>query len=177
MFENALVVDVETTSQPKEKGFDPTPYHPKNYLVSAGLRGEDVDGYWCVKHDEEPPTQGYFAHIQGLLDKTQLLVAHNMKFDLSWLLECGFKYDGAVWDTMICEFVLARSVRTPLNLSACCERRGIETKKSDLTYFYLKKGIGFEAMPWDVVKEYGIQDVDITWFLFKDQYKEFYDGE
>ena len=48
------------------------------------------------------------------------MVGHNLKFDLSWLLECGFKYEGKIWDTMVAESVLFRGQRKPLSLKECC---------------------------------------------------------
>lgn len=164
------VLDIETTM----KGVDdsPSPYHPNNYLVSVGWKCEDAfDEYICFKHDDEPPTPQGREDLQAILDRTRVLVCHNVKFDHSWLLECGFEYDKEVFCTMGYEYLKAGGTHLPLNLSACCERRGLPTKV-DATKAYIRDGIGFESMPWDVVEEYGRNDVQITWDLYWAQQEE-----
>ena len=110
--------------------------------------------------------------MKAQLDKTTLLIGHNIKFDLSWLLECGFEYDGDIYDTMIYEYIKAGGRRNMrVNLTDCCKRRGLPIKIEG-TKQYLKNKIGFEAMPWDVVEEYGKNDVYITWLLYNEQCNE-----
>ena len=58
-----------------------------------------------------------------------------------------------------------------MSLSACCERRDLANKKSDITKDYWDKGIGYEAMPWDVVEEYGRADIRATRDLYLAQIK------
>ena len=60
-----------------------------------------------------------------------------MAYDLLWLWESGFKYDGAVFDTMLAEYVLQRGVKEPLSLQACAERYECDTKKQDTLKEYL----------------------------------------
>ena len=81
-------VDVETSYQKTETGgYDPSPFHPDNILVSVGINDE----YYFTNHSERID-EGCYHKIQAILDKTTLLVGHNIKFDLMWLLESGFKY-------------------------------------------------------------------------------------
>ena len=49
--------------------------------------------------------------VQDILDKTKLLIGRNTKFDLLWLWEAGFKYDGRVYDTMIGEYVMNKVLK------------------------------------------------------------------
>ena len=46
----------------------------------------------------------------------------NIKFDLNWIRECGFDYDGHVYDTMVAEYLLARARKWPLSLDALAKR-------------------------------------------------------
>ena len=161
------VLDVECTS----KG-NPSPYNTDNYLVSVGYKADGIEEYLCFKHDEEPMTQSAFYILQNQLDVTSLLVGHNIKFDLSWLLECGFKYPRAIHDTMIFEFIkVGGDPSKRMNLSASCERYGLPTKQ-DVAGELFRKGTGFESMPWDIVESYGRNDVDITWMLYHKQMEE-----
>lgn len=107
-----------------------------------------------------------------ILDSTTLLVGHNIKFDLTWLLESNFKYNGRVYDTMIGEYVLARGLRKGLSLDASCKRRKIGMKDKRIEEF-VDRGVSFENIPVDLVEEYGRQDVTITRKLFNSQMGDF----
>ena len=167
------VLDIECTITGIENS--PSPYLPDNDLVSVGYHcwwnkttGYDTN-YLCFKHKVEPPTPEGREVLQGVLDETKLLIGHNIKFDLAWLLECGFTYDGKIHDTMIYEYIKAggkNNIRIDLNSS--CKRWGLPTKK-DAAAEYFSNGIGYEAMPWEVVEEYGRNDVDITRQLYVKQ--------
>ena len=157
-------VDVETSWQKNENGgYDPSPFHPDNILVSVGINDE----YYFTNHSERVD-KGCFKNIQDTLDKTTLLIGHNIKFDLMWLLEAGFKYNGRVYDTMLGEYILNRGVRKSLTLEMCCRRRKIGSKDSSIKE-YMDRGISFENIPVDVVEEYGKIDVQITRSLFDSQ--------
>jgi DNA polymerase I-like protein with 3'-5' exonuclease and polymerase domains len=157
-------VDVETSWQVTSTGgYDPSPFHPDNILVSVGINDE----YYFTNHSEKID-KGCYHKIQSILDKTTLLVGHNIKFDLMWLLESGFKYSGKVYDTMLGEYVLNRGVRKSLTLEMSCRRRKIGSKDNRIKEF-TDRGIPFQNIPADVVEEYGRIDVQITKKLFDSQ--------
>ena len=164
------VVDVETTFVKDKTGkLDPSPFQKDNKLVSVGIGNE----YFCMYHNEHTNFNVKQNHeaIQEILNKTKLLVGHNLKFDLAWLYECGFKYEGRVYDTMIAEYVLLRGLKKKLSLKEICKRRHI-TQKSDIIDTYLNQDIGFEQIPWNIVEQYGRQDVRATQSLIDDQLKD-----
>ena len=157
-------IDVETSYQKTEAGgFDPSPFNPNNILVSVGINDE----YYFTNHSERID-EGCFHKIQKILDETKILVGHNIKFDLSWLLEAGFTYTGNVYDTMIAEYVLNRGVRKSLTLLMCCQRRKLDAK-DDAVKEYMDRGVSFENIPADIVEQYGKIDVAITRQLFDSQ--------
>jgi DNA polymerase I-like protein with 3'-5' exonuclease and polymerase domains len=157
-------VDVETSYQKTEAGgFDPSPFNPDNILVSVGINDE----YYFTNHSERVD-EGCHAKIQKILDETKLLIGHNIKFDLSWLLEAGFTYTGNVYDTMIAEYVLNRGVRKSLTLLMCCQRRKLDAK-DDAVKEYMDRGVSFENIPAEIVEQYGRVDVSITRQLFDSQ--------
>ena len=166
------VVDVETTYQKnKNNGFDPSPFHPDNKLVSVGLESKFGSEYYFTYHSEKV-SEGCYDNIQERLDQTTLLVGHNLKFDLMWLLEAGFKYTGKVYDTMIGEYILNKGIRKSLTLQMCCQRRKIGMK-DDRIKEYMDRGISFDNIPADLVEEYGRNDVTITQRLFDSQMQDF----
>ena len=147
-------VDVETSWQKNENGgYDPSPFHPDNILVSVGLNSKYGDEYYFTAHSEKV-SRGGKARIQEVLDETTLLIGHNIKFDLMWLLESGFKYSGRVYDTMLGEYILNRGVRKSLTLEMSCRRRKIGSKDSRIKEF-TDRGIPFQNIPADLVEEYG----------------------
>jgi DNA polymerase I-like protein with 3'-5' exonuclease and polymerase domains len=157
-------IDVETSYQKTEAGgFDPSPFNPNNILVSVGINDE----YYFTNHSERID-EGCFHKIQKILDETKILIGHNIKFDLSWLLEAGFTYTGNVYDTMIAEYVLNRGVRKSLTLLMCCQRRKLDAK-DDAVKEYMDRGVSFENIPAEIVEQYGRIDVAITRQLFDSQ--------
>ena len=158
------VFDVETSFQLNDEGKkDPSAKNPDNFLVSLGINEE----YIFFKHRDYKGIPNRKI-IQDILDKTTLLVGHNIKFDLLWLWEAGFKYDGRVCDTMLVEYIFNRGIKRSLSLKDCCAFRGV-IQKSDLTESYLKNNISFENIPIDIVEEYGRLDVKATRSLFDAQ--------
>ena len=160
---NILVLDLETTVQKIDGKIDNSPFHPDNKCVSAhfGFIGwEGVDEVTnLVFHHNEKDVPDSPAQMQEALTKATLLICHNAKFDVTWLLQMGFKIPDQVYCTMIGEYILSKGQKRPLSLKAIAERRDVTRKKSDLVDDLFKSGTGFEAMPLATVLEYAEADV------------------
>ena len=161
------VFDVETSFQLVDGQKDPSTKNPENFLICMGLN----DDYIFFKHREFKGVPNR-KRVQDILDKTTLLVGHNIKFDLIWLWESGFTYNGRIYDTMIGEYVLQRGVKTSLKLKHLCQRRGV-IQKSDLMEKYLEQNISFENVPMSELDEYGRLDIKSTRALFDSQMAQF----
>ena len=160
---NVLTFDVETTHVEKRGGgHTPLPFFG-NRLVSIGYKWlvSSVD-YDCYYHSTEPPTQAAAEKFQLSLDHADVLVGHNIKFDLTWIKECGFTYEGHIYDTMVAEYILARARRWPLGLASLAKKYNVTQKETDLVAPYLKEGKTFYDIPWEIIQEYGIADVKAT---------------
>ena len=171
---NVLTFDVETTHSEKPGGgHTPLPYFG-NYLVSIGYKwlNSAVD-YDCYYHSTEPPSEGAFTRFQAALNHADIVIGHNIKFDLTWIRECGFVYEGAIYDTMVAEYILAKAQRWPLGLAALAEKYGVTQKEKDLVTPYLESGKTFYDIPWEIVREYGIADVKATEEIAVEQLKAF----
>ena len=163
-------LDVETTFVINEnRRTDPSPFNSENKLVSVQYSHDSgpIHFHWFHHKDLDEAAAELtigesFNLVQDVLDKTTVLIGHNIKFDLMWLWESGFNYTGGVYDTMIGEYVLLREQKWGLSLADSCIRRNVAMKKSDLTHDYLKAGTGFDAMPMETVEEYGIADIEST---------------
>ncbi len=167
------VLDLETSFIKDEDSgrIDPLPFNPKNVLVSCGMHSKYGEEYYFLNHSEKI-SKGGAARIQEVLDETTLLVAHNIKFDLTWLLESGFTYNGRLYDTMLGEYILLRGIKNSLALDSICKRRRIGMKDDKIKEF-TDRGVSFENIPHTVVEEYGRQDVRITRSLFDAQMGDF----
>ena len=166
------VLDVETTFVVNEnRRSDPSPFCPENKLVSVqySQNFETPQFVWFHHAKQNFNTISSSQKIQKVLDSTTLLVGHNIKFDLMWLWETGFVYNGEVYDTMLGEYMLLRGQKWGISLADCCERRNITLKKSQLVEDYLKQGKGFDIIPMDIVEEYGVGDIISTSELYQEQ--------
>ena len=175
------IIDLETSTKPNKNGkLDPSPYMEENFILGIGWSaavypGDDKGTCHYIHVPHEDTSASWMAKkisVQKLLDGTNLLVGHNLKFDLSWLNREGFKYSGRVYDTMIGEYVLARGERKSLSLEETCKRRKLSLKASDSLQEYLKDGKGYENIPKEVLREYCLQDIKSTVELFHAQIKD-----
>lgn len=159
------VIDLETTQTLDKRGnMNPSPYLPENRIVCVGWKMQQAEAR-CVwfYHEDRKPTPNGFEEVQCVLDQTKLLVAHNMKFDLAWLLEAGFKYEGALYDTMCVEYLLNRARKRSLQLKSLAEKYLPKERKAvDLIAEYVAEGVTFDQIPWGIVEEYNLQDVNVT---------------
>ena len=168
-----MTLDVETTHKEKKNGgHTPLPYFG-NKLVSVGYKYMDsLTSYLCFNHYVRKPDYKGSELLQDALNNVDVLIGHNIKFDISWLRECGFKYDGHLYDTMVAEYVLASARRWGLSLEVVAEKYGVE-KKKDLVSQYLKDGKTFYDIPYDIIEEYGRADVEATEHVALEQLKIF----
>ena len=168
-----MTLDVETTHKEKKNGgHTPLPYFG-NKLVSVGYKYMDsLTSYLCFNHSVRKPDYKGDELLQDALNNVDVLIGHNIKFDISWLRECGFKYDNHLYDTMVAEYVLASARRWGLSLEVVAEKYGVE-KKKDLVSQYLKDGKTFYDIPYDIIEEYGRVDVEATEHVALEQLKIF----
>ena len=160
---NVLTFDIETTHREKANGSStPLPYFG-NQLVSIGYKwlNSTVD-YACYYHSTQPPPEGALTKFQAALNHADVIVGQNIKFDLSWIRDCGCVYEGHIYDTMVAEYLLARARRWPLGLASLAEKYSGVQKETDLVAPYFKEGKTFYDIPWDVIETYGRADVLAT---------------
>ena len=157
-----LTIDVENTITKRDDKKHLDPFEPTNRLVLVGAKKEDNTYYIFDEKNN-------FCGLQELLDQATILIGHNIAYDLVWLWECGFKYDGPVFDTMLAEYVLQRGIKEPLSLEACAERNKLDTKKQDTLKEYFKKGLNVDEIPRVELIEYLQADLRATQELSQKQ--------
>ena len=158
-----LTLDVENTVTKRDGKMHLDPFEPENSLVMVGVL---TDQGQCLTfpfdHADRPNQEDYYGRVQQLLDDTTILICHNAAYDLLWLWESGFKYDGPVFDTMLAEYVLQRGQKEPLSLEACAERYDLDTKKQDTLKEYFAKGYSTRDIPYNELTEYLVADLEAT---------------
>ena len=163
---NILTLDVETTHKDKLGGGTTALPHFGNRLVSVGwkwLLNQDVNYEFFYHKDSDYNYDANVAQkIQNDLDEADVLVGQNIKFDITWLRACGFKYDGHLYDTMVAEYLRAKARKWSLSLESLAKRYNVKQKEVDLIAPYLKDKKTFYDIPADIVEEYGKADVIAT---------------
>ena len=82
-----LTLDVENTVTKRGGKMHLDPFEPTNKLVMVGCLTDTGKEYLFRDN---------FDGVQELLDQATILIGHNISYDLMWLWECGFKYEGSV---------------------------------------------------------------------------------
>ena len=158
-----LTLDVENTVTQRDGKMHLDPFEAENSLVMVGIL---TDQGQCLTfpfdHADVPNQKDHHERVQMFLDEATILICHNAAYDLLWLWESGFKYDGPVFDTMLAEYVLQRGVKEPLSLEACAERYDLDTKKQDTLKEYFKKGMSVRDIPYNELTDYLVADLQAT---------------
>ena len=158
-----VTLDVENVGQKRDGKLHLDPFEPDNSLTMVGmLTDTDEERLVTFDHQDCEPTPNGHALVQEWLDKATVLIMHNAAHDLLWLWESGFTYTGAVFDTMLAEYVLQRGLKEPLSLEACAERYELDTQKQDSLKEHLAKGGTAYNMEYNKLAEYLSADIHAT---------------
>tara|TARA_R110002049_G_scaffold99259_3_gene241991 strand:+ start:1119 stop:3134 length:2016 start_codon:yes stop_codon:yes gene_type:complete len=148
-----LTLDVENTVTHRGGKLHLDPFEADNKLVMVGCL-TDTGKEYLYRDD--------FTGVQELLDEATVLIGHNIVHDLLWLWECGFTYDGTVFDTMLGEYILQRGQKEPLSLEACAIRHDLDTKKQDTMKEYFKNHTSVDEIPHEELADYLSADLKAT---------------
>ncbi len=154
-------------------------------LCSAGFLHDDgtYDETYFVRPDEDGIRQGVARGSQEWFDAfpdltgVDLLVGHNIKFDLLWFwrhprLESFLKEGGQIWDTEYAEYLLSGQFYNLLqlphlrpSLANVAKRRGV-TQKLDVVAAMWEQGYRTEDIPQEVLQEYQKGDCVTTYEVY-----------
>ena len=169
-----LVLDVENTVTHRDGKLHLDPFERDNQLVLVGvLDDHDNEFQFTFHHNEADGSLIPYETetLQAMLDDTTVLIGHNIAHDLLWLWECGFTYDGPVFDTMLAEYIMQCGVKQPLSLEACAERYELDTQKQDTMKKYLADGVSVADIPYEELSMYLSADLKATYELCQAQRK------
>ena len=151
---NYLTLDVETTISNKGNPFDQS-----NKLMLVGLsNGKTYDIEYSVD-----PYKELLDEIQIAVDKADVLVGFNIKFDLHWLQRYGIIFkDKRVWDCQLVEFILRNQANPYPSLNGVAEYYELGSKLDEVKENYWKNGIDTDQIPLPILRDYLQQDVKLT---------------
>ena len=158
-----LTLDIENTVSRLPSGkllLDP--FTEGNELVLVCAKTDQGDEYSFWFYHSTHKTNNAKEELQELLNEATVLICHNAQHELAWLWETGFNYEGAVFDTMLVEYLFQRSIKEPLSLEAIAERYELENQKLTTVKESFKKGVPVDEIDGDTLLEYCLADVKAT---------------
>jgi len=171
MNDYALVVDLEVDLGTDRK--DPSPYNKDNKLAAIGYTHRNLDGskssddtVYIKKSDED------LSHFIDAMNNATYVVAHNAKFDVSWLREVGIDCRTKLIDTMINEYILNKGVRDKLGLKALAEKYDVTRKEGSLGDAF-EQGLNYSDMSEEDQITYLHHDIMATAEVFEAQEAKF----
>jgi len=166
-----VVVDLETTIRNKVGRNKGSAHCSDNKVVAVGYAyNEDPvkTMYYQGQGGIHAPSLGL---IHGDLD-TLVLVGHNIKFDLLYLLRTPQFYrrfkEVTIWDTMLAEYLLTGQESKMASLDTVSLKYG-GTIKDERIKEYWKNGVDTPDIPSSELIEYLKHDVENTRLVFKCQ--------
>jgi len=109
----------------------------------------------------------------AILEDASVVNFFNAKFDLHWIKrELGF-VPTCIWDCQLAEFILSKQENRYPSLESTCVKYEVGHKLDIVKTEYWNKGIDTDAIPLDILAEYGAQDVDVTYAIMQKQLELF----
>ncbi len=160
----AIVLDVETTMKCPIGNNKASPFWPENKVVLWGLT--EACG------DEIQIADNMAFHD----DDTDLLIGHNIAFDLLHALKDGaISRDNLarrqIWDTQLAEYLLTGQTNRYPTLDECASKYGGTLKDSKVSDMFAA-GYGAEDVPRNMLEDYLEADLKNTRLVFQSQYDD-----
>lgn len=164
-----LVYDCETSGQKTHKRFC-NPIDSSNEITLAGWKKSGQDYKGLYRYDGL--NKAKILSVMDLSD-VDVIVGHNLKFDLLWLwgepaLKQWIKNGGMLWDTLTVQYLLDAQRKTGRSLDDVALKYG-GTLKDPIMKDHYKSGGTSKSADRDVLVEYNKEDVNNTLLIFKKQ--------
>ncbi len=112
------------------------------------------------------------AWLQEEINKADIIVGFNFKFDYNWLANNGINLDGKrIWDCQTAHYILAHQTDIFPSLDGVLTHWGLPLKLDVVKTEYWEKGITTSEIPWDILKQYALGDVEGTYKVFRKQWE------
>jgi DNA polymerase I len=161
-------IDWETTKLPYIH-----PWQHQAFPVLFGIVGTDRQYLQYIfnhNEDEKPiPHPTLVKWIQEQIDKADVLVAHNMKFDHNWLTKVGVNTWGRkLYCTQVAEYIIRGQAKQPYTLDYLSKFYGIPPKHDKVKTFW-DAGYETNEIPMEILGPYHNQDCVNTLVIYQKQ--------
>jgi len=157
---------IRKAGEQKEYCFDTetTDIDPLNSeIVALALSWGKGEGYLIYFPESEKETEAIIALIKPLLENPGILkIGQNMKFDIQVLANYGINVSGPLFDTMIAHYLLEPDMRHNMNLLSEIYLSYTPVHIESLIGEKGKNQKSMRSVPVDQMKEYAVEDADIT---------------
>ena len=137
-------------------------------LVALAFSWEEAKGYMVHFPDDSGRTQDLLEHFRPVFEDEKIAkTGHNLKFDIQVLGVYGLKVEGALFDTMIAHYLLEPDMRHKMDYLS---EIYLGYKPEPIENLIGDRGKAQKTMrsvPLDKLKEYAVEDADITYRLKK----------
>ena len=162
-----LILDVETTTE--NKG---SPFSVNNKLCYIGLFTGDTHYIFDIEYSDRP-YRDMLEEAQEVISQYDTIVGFNLKFDLHWIRKYGLDFSHCrAWDCQLTHFILTNQKNPYPSLNKVAEHYQLEKKLDVVHEEYWSKGLDTLEVPQDILEEYLIKDLDVTYEVFKMQRNE-----
>lgn len=162
---NTLVFDFETS-----RFCGNLPWHPDAYVVSLCIKFNDIMKTYIFNHKDVMIPQVNLKEIQEYFDNADIIIAHNLKFDLHWLHHIGINTESnRYYCTMVAEYLISgQTFSKELSLASLSNHYRIPSKL-DVVSDWWDSGYETDEIPLDILIPYGEQDVLNCEAIFRKQ--------
>ena len=150
-----LTFDYETSIRANK------PWLPKSYPVSLGIQ-LDTDYYEYIINHQQRSANFNPKEVQAIFNEADIIIAHNISFDLHWLRACGIVLKNSIklYDTMIAEYIISGQTKTYQDLSlADLSDEYLETPKDDKVKVFWDAGYETDEIPLEILLPYMKRDI------------------
>ncbi len=181
-YDKSLTFDIETSYGTYNNRVG-SRWSEKCRLCSIGVKTKEYyNGVYYVTDEGDKGMQGVQAGSVDFPDIAQdieVLVGHNIKFDLLWYwdserIQDFFRRGGVIWDTQYAEYLLSGQFYNSrdVSLKKSCKRRELGNQKLDIVAELWDKGVRTEDIPERTLMEYLKMDVLSTEELYATQVEQ-----
>lgn len=152
-----LVLDTENTIHNKGSPFD-----QRNFNVCIAYKTPEESGVLFSQYEK----------IKELIEKASLIVFFNAKYDIHWLRKLNLDVrHKRIWCCQVFEFIHNRMREAYPSLDQTTEKYGLGKKIDIIEQEYWSKGINTDQIPKNILSDYALKDVELTYGVFLEQQK------